>query len=115
MTDSRTSWFAACLRFVIYVADAPTRAMESVYIFTAADGDFDAALRIALDLGRRAEEQYRNADGEEVCWRFARVVTLDTIRRDLDGAEVYSAPLDLDEADHGTLDPENTPHGMSGI
>lgn len=115
MADSTNRWFSACLRFVLYIAGVPMRAEESVYVFTAPEGDFDAAFRTALDLGRRAEEQYLNVDGEEVRWRLARVVTIDQIRRDLDGAEVYSAPLELDEADRGTLDPESTVPGHSGV
>ncbi len=63
--------------------------MDCVHVFRA--GDWDAAFRRALELGRLHEEEYQNEAGEAVRWVLAEVISLDRVRSaSLDGAEVYS-------------------------
>jgi hypothetical protein len=87
------TWFSTRLRFAIIIETLGlVRYSDSVYLFSATD--FDPAFQRALEIGRRNERQYVNADGQQVVWRFAEVLALDMIRTDsLDGAEVYSEPV----------------------
>jgi hypothetical protein len=68
--------------------------MDNVYVFEA--HEFDDAFQRALQIGRAAEEEFVNADKHRVRWRLKEVVSLDLIRSSsLDGAEVYSDPVEL--------------------
>ena len=59
--------------------------------------NFEAALTRALALGETCARTYRHPDGQEVRWRFKEVISLDVIPvEDLDEAEVYSEPVDLE-------------------
>ena len=113
------NWFTSRVRLAVLIeGEGAVRFADSVYVFTASD--FDAALRRAVDLGRAAETTYTNADGEFVRWRLSEVLTLDQLGRgDLDGAEVYSEPVDLPqglsiEFDH-RFAPEHSQPGQTGI
>lgn len=69
---------------------------DSVLLLRAAD--HDDAFRRALELGRESEESYYNADGEEVCWVFTEILTLDEIAgEDLDGKEFLSEMTELED------------------
>lgn len=73
--------------------------MDSVYVFHS--HDWTTAFQRALELGKRQEEQYLNADNRRVRWRLQQIVTLDWLSTtSLDGAEVYSEPV--------TVEPNNS-------
>mgnify|MGYP001251377821 CR=1 FL=1 len=93
----RQPWFSANLRLICLIqGQGATRYQDSVYLFRATD--FEAAFTRALALGAAGERAYRNGDDEEVRWRFKEVISLDCVpHEDLDGAEVYSGPVDLEE------------------
>ncbi len=70
--------------------------MDSVHVFRAEDYD-DAQAR-ALSIGRSHEQEYNNHEEMLVRWRFKEIVSLDAIKPDdLDGAEVYSEPFELED------------------
>ena len=93
MTNSL--WFSSKVRLVCLVEPkGATRFMESVFLFRAAD--FESAFIRALELGRRQEQTYANADHQTVWWKLASVISLDQIGPELaDGVEVYSEPVPL--------------------
>ncbi|MCP4681494.1 MAG: DUF4288 domain-containing protein [Desulfobacterales bacterium] len=85
--------------------------MDSVYVFL--EGDFDGAMRRAIHLGRSEEEECMNKYGERVRWRLKEVISLEIIRSEsLDGAEVYSEPVDLEPGEiipfDQTFNPEDS-------
>ena len=90
------TWFSARVRLVCLIEnEGATRYMDNVYVFLGRD--FDGAMQRAIDLGRSEEEEYMNKYGERVRWRLKEVISLDMIRSEsLDGAEVYSEPVDLE-------------------
>jgi hypothetical protein len=71
-----------------------SRYQDSVFLIRASE--FRTAFERALEIGRSHEEVYRNPDGQRVAWHLKEIMSLDVIRApDLDGAEVYSEPIDL--------------------
>jgi hypothetical protein len=89
------SWFSSKIRLVCLIEPkGAVRYQDSVLIFTAKD--FEDALRRAVTLGKSKEEEYRNIEGQRVVWQLKEVISLDKIPGEsLDGAEVYSEPIDL--------------------
>ena len=92
--------------------------MQSVFVFRS-DGR-DTAFERALTLGRQLEQVYRNAAGEEVRWRLARIVTLDELETtDIDGCEVYSEAADLDSSElvgyDAGFEPDLHPPTQTGV
>lgn len=88
-------WFSARVRRICLVEgkDA-TLANDSIYVFRAED--FESAFERALELGRRAEQEYFNEEGSRVSWKLSEVLSLDAVQHeDLDGAEVYSEFVDV--------------------
>jgi len=63
-------------------------ANDSVHVFQAQD--FDEAFARALEIGRRRQEEYRNANGQLVRWRLTEILSLDSVQDSIDGAEVHS-------------------------
>ena len=112
-------WFTSRVRLIVLIeGEGAIRFDDSVIVFSAAD--FDDALQRAVDLGRAQETTYTNPDGEVVHWRLSEVLTLDQLGRgDLDGAVVYSEPVDLPpgtslEFNH-RFTPELSQPGQTGI
>jgi hypothetical protein len=93
-------WFSSKVRFVCFVETIGAyRYMDSVYVFQSAD--FDAAFTRVLELGRAQEKSFLNEDDQQVVWKLKEIISLDLIdTASLDGAEVYSEPVELppDEA-----------------
>lgn len=91
------AWFSAKVRLVLLIAGSDAvEYRDSIFVFRSTD--FPPAFQRALAIGRSQEEQYENAEGRLVRWRFKEIVSLDIIQTDeLDGAEVYSEPVDLEE------------------
>lgn len=92
---SEHPWFSTKVRLVCLIENiGATRYMDSVYLFRAED--FTKAFQRALQLGYSQEEQYANVDGKQVKWKLKEIISLDIIREDsLDGAEIYSEPVEL--------------------
>ena len=92
---NQPGWFSTKVRLVCLIESIGAhRYMDSVYLFQSAD--FEAAFTRALELGRSQEKSYLNADNQQVVWKLKEVVSLDNIAaKSLDGAEVYSEPVDL--------------------
>lgn len=105
----REQWFSSRLRLVCVIeGSGATRYQDSVHLFRA--GDFEEAFQRALDLGRACEESYLNPDKKRVRWRLKEIVSLDIITADqLDGAEVYSEPVPLEEGVEIPFDATFTP------
>jgi len=89
-------WFSSKVRVVCLVEpEGAQRYMDSVYVFKA--DDFETAFQRAVDLGKEQEEEYLNAENQIVRWRLKEVISLDVINHtSLDGAEVYSEPVELE-------------------
>jgi Domain of unknown function (DUF4288) len=97
-------WYSARIRLVCLIeGEGATIYQDSVVVMRAAD--FREAFQRALEVGRGREEEYLNADGELVRWRLKAVFSLDVIQADqLDGAEVYSEPVELEPGDRDPFD-----------
>lgn len=89
-------WFSTRLRVVCLVeGSGASRYMECVHVFRATD--LDDAGAVALRLGRKHEQEYKNGDGALVRWRLKDVVTLDRVGLTIDdGAEIYSEFRDIE-------------------
>ncbi len=96
---SKRTWFSAKLRFVIMIENLGGKTLnDCVFVFKSED--FETAFIKAISIGEHNEAQYKNMDGECVVWKFMEVISLDIIGREmLDGAEVYSEPIHLNEKD----------------
>jgi hypothetical protein len=102
MTDLR--WFSAKARLVVLVeGTGATRYADSLFLFRSAD--FDSALQRAIELGKQQEKEYVGGEGKRVRFRLKEIVSLDVIPDDnLDGAEVYSEPVDLPPGESAPFD-----------
>lgn len=102
-------WFSSKLRLVCLIeGKGATRYQDSVYLFRA--DEFEEAFQRALDLGRACEESYLNPDNKRVYWRLKEIISLDIITADqLDGAEVYSEPVPLEEGVEISFDASFSP------
>lgn len=91
---SEMQWFSTRIRLACIVEPKRLqRFMDSIYVFRSTD--FDDAFRKAIDIGRSQEKNYFNDAKELVEWRLKEIVSLDLIRpQSLDGAEVYSEPVE---------------------
>lgn len=96
-------WFSSRVRLVVITgAEGGLHYADSVFVFRAED--YRHAFRRALDLGRRAEESYKNEAGDSVAWRLKEVLTLDLIRdENLDGVEVAYQSSDIPPGEVFTL------------
>lgn len=66
-------WFSSRLRFAIIIEiRGLVRYSDSLYLFQS--GDFETALKKALEIGHRNEQSYLNGDGQRVVWKIAEVV-----------------------------------------
>ena len=97
-------WFSTKVRLVCLIEPiGAVRYMDSVYVFRSAD--FQTAFTRALALGKSQEKTYGNVDQQKVVWKLAEVVSLDMITAaSLNGAEVYSEPVDLAPEDALPMD-----------
>ncbi|SDM39732.1 DUF4288 domain-containing protein [Allokutzneria albata] len=119
-------WFSASARYASTVeCDGLSTISRSVWVFELPDtGErlwADARAR-ALEIARRDEHGYLNADGRRVQWELIDVQTLDLLGDTVeDGREVYSEMRDPSEAElrewpaRTRFDPENTPPHQTGI
>lgn len=110
------AWFSAMVRLVTSVdGEGATTYTRSVFLFRA--GDWDFARTRAMELGRTAEDAYKNADGQRVERRLMRVETLDLLDEELvDGREVYSEFVAVgDEPVDAVMSPEDWPPSQSGV
>jgi len=87
----------------------------SVVLFKATG--WEEALVEALVLGRGLEKSYRNPDGERVEWRLAEIATMDELRDDIRGAEVFAYRVDVRPQDNdlASLNPEASKPNQSGV
>ena len=105
-------WFSAKVRLVCLIEPTgAVRYLDSVYVFRSVD--FQTAFQRALELGKSQEKAYLNVDKKKVVWKLAEIVSLDMIAAEsLDGAEVYSEPVDLAPGEslplHAALHPEHS-------
>lgn len=93
------TWFSAKTRCICLIEGiGGISQMDSIYIFRAPS--FREAKNTAIILGRQAENEYTNADGQCVRWKLKEILTLDEIENQkLDGAEVYSESIDIQNSD----------------
>src|SRR5437667_10519811 len=91
---SEMQWFSSKIRLACIIESKRLqRFMDSIYVFQSTD--FDGAFRKALDIGRSQERSYSNDADELVVWSLKEIVSLDLIKlQSLDGAEVYSEPVE---------------------
>lgn len=118
MPGQSSTWFSACLRRVCVIeGQGAVEAWDGVFLVQAADRE--RAFARALEIGRSKEETYVNGDDEPVVWLFAEVLTLDQIRTDLDGAEIFSVvsrvPPGGKSASEHAFSPEESTPGLTGI
>ncbi len=92
-------WFSTKVRLVCLIEpDGSDGGMDSVHLFRAED--YDDARAKALQIGHSHEQEYKNHQGMLVRWRFQEIVSLDAIKAEnLDGAEVYSEPIEFEEGE----------------
>jgi hypothetical protein len=112
------AWFSTMVRLLTTVDGVgPTTYTRSVFVFKA--GDWDEARRQAIELGRRAEASYDNADGQHVSRQLLYVETLDMLGDEIqDGREVYSEPVEVTgdlETALPTIRPEQSRPTQSGV
>ena len=85
-------WYSAVLVLRSHVgagSDAEAVLDHQVRLIAAADPE--AAYASAIQLGKREEHSYRNAEGQEVRWEFVGLHDLvELIEPPANGAEVYS-------------------------
>jgi hypothetical protein len=106
---SNEKWFSSKLRFVVMVEPVGGDTLnDCVFLFRAEN--FDTAFHKALCIGEAAQKEYRNADGQRVLWKFMKVISLDIISEDLDGAEIYSEPIHLSEENKIPFEAEFSPN-----
>jgi hypothetical protein len=112
---SNDTWYSAKLRFVVMVEPVGGDTLnDCIYLFKAVD--FPAAFERAVTIGESAQNEYRNADGQRVLWRFKEVISLDIIRtNDLDGAEIYSEPIHLKNEEIIPFETQFSPHNSNPI
>ncbi|MES5484932.1 DUF4288 domain-containing protein [Bradyrhizobium sp. INPA03-11B] len=108
-------WFSTKLRFVVMVEPIGGDTLnDCVYLLRATD--FDAAFDRALSIGQASQKEYLNAMGQRVQWRFVEVISLDVIRSDnLDGCEVYSEPVHLNNQEVLPFEAEFSPETSKPI
>lgn len=96
---SEMQWFSTKIRLACIIDQKGLkRFMDSIYVFRGTD--FDDAFQKALDIGRSQEKSYLNDAAELVVWRLKEIISLDLIGpQSLDGAEVYSEPVELTLSD----------------
>lgn len=96
---SEMQWFSSKIRLACIIEPKRLqRFMDSIYVFQSTD--FDDAFRRAIDIGRSQEKNYLNDAKELVEWKLKEIISLDLIRpQSLDGAEVYSEPVETDATD----------------
>jgi hypothetical protein len=105
-------WFSAAVRFRTAVDGQLAHDSRSVFVFQA--GDWESARQRALELGRQAEEGYRNGAGEPVEKRLVRVETLDLLGDELvDGREVWWETLPVEKESFRT--PEDAEPSQTGV
>lgn len=102
-------WFSTKVRLVCLIASmGAVRYMDVVYVFRGTD--FQTAFKRAVELGKCQEKSYHNADGKEVVWKLVEILSLDLVQAEsLDGAEVYSEPVDLAAGESYDFDTEFHP------
>jgi hypothetical protein len=86
------NYYCARLLVICLVADGKPRKRNTCdyafVVFRARDADH--AFQRALDLGREQQATYKNARGQKVRWKFARVEEIKRLGRGIDGREVGS-------------------------
>ncbi|WP_086821009.1 DUF4288 domain-containing protein [Allokutzneria sp. NRRL B-24872] len=119
-------WFSASARYASTVeCDGLSTISRSVWVFAVPDSGEDVwadAHARALQIARRDEHGYLNADGRRVDWKLIDVQTLDLLGEVVeDGREVYSEMRDPSEQElrrwppRVGFDPENTPPQQTGV
>ena len=103
------SWFSTKVRIACLIeGQGAVDYMDSVYVFRAKD--FEEAFQCAFKLGCSQEEEYLNFENRRVSWRFKEIISLDIIRsRAINGAEVYSEPVELAPGEQIPFDAEFHP------
>jgi hypothetical protein len=94
---SEVSWYSTKLRFAVMVEPVGCDLLyERIYLLKGTD--FGDALGRALSIGRAAEREYRNSNGQLVSWKLMKVISLDVLSTlNLDGAEIFAESARLDE------------------
>ncbi len=92
---NKLKWFSSKIRLICLVEGlGGLRYMDSIFLFQSPN--FDSAFLKAIELGKKQEEEYKNSDNLLVKWKLKEIISLDTIQQNsLDGAEVYSEPVEL--------------------
>ena len=94
---SKIKWFSTKLRFAVMVEPTGGDVLNDRVIVLKAVG-FKDAFNKALSIGRALQNEYLNAHGQRVQWKLVKVISLDIIQsEDLDGREVYSEPIHLND------------------
>jgi hypothetical protein len=85
-------WYTAVLVLRSSIADAPEQEpLCDVQYRILEAPDHEAAYAKAMTLGKSASQEYENADGEQVVWRFVGLHDLTKLDdAPADGVEVYS-------------------------
>ena len=88
-------WFSSRVRMICLIEQVGgDYYMDSVIVFQSTD--FDSAFTRALELGRKQESMYLNAENHQVVWKLKEVISLDVIDSEtLEGVEVYSEHVNL--------------------
>ena len=86
------NFYCARLLVICLVADGKPRKRNTCdYAFVVVRArDADHAFQRGLDLGREQQAIYKNARGQKVRWKFARVEEIKRLGRTVDGCEVGS-------------------------
>lgn len=96
---SDLKWFSTRLRFAIMTESVGAGTLNDC-LFMLKAKNFDAAFDGAVSIGYASEKEYRNSEGQLIQWRFKEIISLDVIQaKDLDGCEIYSEPVHLDDHD----------------
>jgi len=92
---TKTVWFSTKIRYAVLVESTGLlHYMDSVRLLKAVD--FRNAFQRALEAGLKGEKAYANADGKQVRWKLASIISLDWIGdQPADGQEVYSEPVNV--------------------
>jgi hypothetical protein len=113
------TWFSIAIRRASIVDTGGLHKLwDSVYIVEARDRS--EAWRRGIEIGYQSEEAYANAEGRQLRFAFAGVLTIDELGEDLtSGQEVYFLPRDIEPPLPMAIDtrfsPETLIPGCSGV
>ena len=98
--DEEMTWYSARILYETEIAGKPDDGIREESIRVLLAGSQDEALSKAKKIGRENEVSYNNDAGENVTWRFRRVLEVQDLCEETlyDGVEVFSTLARIEES-----------------